>query len=192
MSRRYTIGSRRLLLLSIATSCFILDAFAGGKSVVLTLKDSTSVSGELLSVRSQALVLARDPWLAEEQLKDRPDLIVVIALDRVSRIQVAGHPNPGLGGRVGIGVGMLTGAILGYNAPVSSPSNLASDRSLNAEMGAVMGVLPGFVAGTVIGTFIETDGTEFAADDTVQIQLLPKAARYPLDEPDFLIQITSQ
>ena len=178
--------------LLIATTCFSIAAISGGKAIVLTLKDSSSVSGELLAVRSEGFVLARVPWLAEEQLRLRPEVITLVSLDSVSVVHIAGHRNPGIGAVVGMGVGMLTGAIVGYNAPVSSPGYLTTDRSLNAEMGALMGVIPGLVAGTFIGVFVETGAQEFGADDMIRLQLLPKDARYPDGEPDYLRQRATQ
>jgi len=164
---------------------FAVAGYAGGDQVTLVLRDSTTITAELISVRAGSLVLGLHPWVPEEQLRTHLDWIEVIPLERTTAIHLPGHRNPIIGGLWGIGAGVVIGALRGYDASTSG-NFFSHNRFVNAEVGAFIGILPGFLAGAVIGTLIESDARDFDANDETQMALLAKHSRYPENEPDFL------
>ena len=183
LARENTFGLALSVAILLASTA--VRTVAGGKEFTISLKDSTSISGELLAIRPGSLVINLHPWVSEKQLQAHPDWATVVPLQGVATIHVAGHRNAMPGGVAGIAGGMAIGALLGYNASTSG-NFLSRNRTVNAEAGAFMGILPGFLAGIFVGVLIETDARDISPTDEIEVPLLAKDARYPDNEPEFL------
>jgi hypothetical protein len=179
----------RLALVSILyVSVFSSNAVASGRKVSITLKDSSSITGELLAVRDSNLIINRELWVSEQKLQSNHDSLTIVPFTSAVRIHVAGHRNSWVGAGVGLAAGMGVGAFMGYHVSTSN-SNWSSDRGFNAVVGSLMGILPGFFSGMIVGAFVETDERDIDPRDKVEMGLLSKHARYQEGEPEFIKSI---
>jgi hypothetical protein len=159
--------------------------YGGGKLVTLALRDSSSVSGELLAVVGNRLVIALEPWASERKLVTDSSLMKVVPIADVLMLHIAGHRNALLGAGIGVAVGMGVGAVIGYAAPTSGESWTRS-QDLNAFLGGVAGILPGLFGGIVVGLFVETGGKDGSPNEPGLLDALSTEARYPKDVPVFI------
>lgn len=157
-------------------------SFAKARRVSLLLKDSTSISGELLAVHPTSLLICREPWLSTKVLQAHPETVLVVPISALLRVHLLGHANL----MVGAGVGAIAGIAVGARLANSGPERLSGDRDFNAFIGGLAGVVPGFFIGMLVGGLIESGEQDIDIVDTDQMRILSEAARFQQDEPEFM------
>lgn len=171
------------------------SSLAGGKYVTIQLKDSSIISGELISVRENGLIICLSPGLSEEELSDSLQLLVGLNYNRVARIAYE-YKNGAkmfvpifLGAGLGIASGFIIGAIAFPGASSDKHDIVGSWFStLRYVMVAVFGTV-GLIVGTITGISISEEEKNISNISSEEIEMLKFFSRYDKGEPQFLNQI---
>jgi hypothetical protein len=155
-------------------------ADAKARRVTLLLKDSTTMTGELIAVHSTSLLVCREPWLSAKYLQAHPETVLVIPVSTLLRVHLEGHPNL----MAGAGVGAIVGIAVGAKLANRGPERLSGDSDFNAFIGGLAGALPGFFVGMLLGGLVESGEQDIDITDPDQMKILREAARFQKDEPE--------
>ena len=168
---------------------------AGGKYITIQLKDSSVISGELISVRDNGLIICLSPGLSEEELSDSLQLLVGLNYDRIA--QIAYNYRSGsklvipilLGTGLGIASGLIIGTIAFPGANSDNNDIIGSSFStLKVIMAVVLGSI-GFIVGVITGTTSSNEEKNISNISSDEIEMLKSFSRYDKGEPGFLQQI---
>jgi hypothetical protein len=177
-----------ILLLSGST-------MAGGKYVTIQLKDSSFISGELISVRDNGLIICPDEGLSEEELSDSLQLLVGLNYNRIAQIAYKYRSGSKLVIPIllGTGLGIASGLIIGTIAfPWANSNNNdiigSSFSTLKVIMAVVLGSI-GFIVGTITGISISDEEQNISNLSSDEIETLKSFSRYDKGEPGFLQQV---
>ena len=167
------------------------DLLADGADVVLLLNSGSEVSGELLSVRENAILIARTSGTTDEVLERFPDAISVVPYESVQKVTIDGNSYVLLG----LGLGLVTGVAVGFAvAPDAhednSPGQLVD--GINSTYSVSIGGLIGLALGTVVGAAASTGDNEMETSTFKSPYSLKPYARYQEDEPEFLKAIEAE
>jgi hypothetical protein len=186
MLKRITLA---MLLLSLSLGVQIKEQV--GPEVEITLSTGRKVSGEILAVRSDAIVFTTRRGARGDELVRST---VVLPEDTVGQIVLPGSSNVLLGIGVGAAGGCLAGAMIGSAAKTEHSESDFFGCARGAEKGAntVSGGLIGFLAGGTVGGLV---GGATSDKDIVLIDAnnrdfsgLRSLARYKGGEPEYLRQ----
>ena len=181
----------------IIAAIFLLtgSTLAGGKHVTIQLKDSSIISGELISVRDNGLIICLSPGLSEEELSDSLQLLVGLNYNRIAQIGYKYRNGPNLvipiflGAGLGIASGLLISAIAFPGASSDKHDVIGSWFStLRYAMVAVFGWV-GFIVGTITGISTSDEEENISSISSEEIETLKFFSRYNNGEPKFLNQI---
>ena len=171
--------------------CFIFllstNLFAGGRTITVTMKDSSQLTGELISVQEKGIIIAFQEDLTEEQMLQNPDLIAAINYDEIKEVTAEGHSQFGSG----LLYGFLGGAAFGILAGVilvsstNSESNGSFSTLLAVLLGGAFGII-GAVIGSISGAVSSTPDIDFKPDMNDSFLTLKSFARYTDEDPGFL------
>jgi hypothetical protein len=188
MKIKYPIIIVTILLLTGST-------LAGGKYVTIQLKDSSTISGELISVRNNGLIICISPGLSEEELSDSLQLLVGLNYNSIAQIAYKYRNGPKLvlpiflGTGLGIASGLLISAIAFPGASSDKQDIIGSWFStLKYVMVAVFGAV-GLIVGTITGISISGEDKNISNISSDEIEMLKFFSRYDKGEPEFLHQI---
>jgi hypothetical protein len=188
MKIKYPIIIVTILLLTGST-------LAGGKYVTIQLKDSSTISGELISVRENGLIICLSPGLSEEELSDSLQLLVGLNYNRIAQIVYKYRSGPKLvlpiflGTGLGIASGLIIGAIAFPGASSDKQDIIGSWFStLKYVMVAVFGAV-GLIVGTITGISISDEDKNISNISSDELEKLKFFSRYDKGEPEFLYQI---
>ena len=181
----------------IIAAIFLLtgSTLAGGKHVTIQLKDSSIISGELISVRDNGLIICLSPGLSEEELSDSLQLLVGLKYNHIAEIAYKYRSGSKLvipiflGTGLGIASGLLISAIAFPWASSDKHDVIGSWFStLRYVMVAVFGAV-GFIVGTITGISISDEEKNISNISSDEIDMLKFFSRYDKGEPEFLHQI---
>ena len=188
MKINYFIILVAILLLTDST-------LAGGKYVTIQLKDSSVISGELISVKENGLIICLTPGLSEEELSDSLQLLVGLNYNRIAEIGYKYRNGSKLvipiflGAGLGIASGLIIGAIAFPGASSDKNDIIGSWFStLRYVMVAVFGAV-GFIVGTITGISTSDEEENISSISSEEIETLKFFSRYNNGEPKFLNQI---
>ena len=168
---------------------------AGGKNVTIQLKDSSTISGELISVRDNGLIICISPGLSEEELSDSLQLLVGLKYNHIAEIAYKYRSGSKLVIPIflGAGLGIASGFIIGSIAFPGASSN--KDHiigylfsNLKLVMMLVFGTA-GLIIGTVTGISSSVEEENISRISSEVIEKLKFFSRYDKGEPEFLHQI---
>jgi len=129
------------------------SVLADGKYVTIELKDSSIISGKLISVRDNGLIICLDEGLSEEELADSLSLLIAVNYKQISQITIKEDSKLAasiIGTGIGAGMGLIIGAVA---FPGSNSSSGETVRSwLRLLTTALFGTV-GLIVGTVSGLF---------------------------------------
>ena len=188
MKIKYPIIIVTILLLTGST-------LAAGKYVTIQLKDSSTISGELISVRNNGLIICISPGLSEEELSDSLQLLVGLNYSLIAQIAYKYRNGPKLvlpiflGTGLGIASGLLISAIAIPGASSDKQDIMGSWFStLKYVMVAVFGAV-GLIVGTITGISISDEDKNISNISSDEIEMLKFFSRSNKGEPEFLHQI---
>jgi hypothetical protein len=171
------------------------STLAGGKYVTIQLKDSSVISGELISVRENGLIICLSPGLSEDELSDSLQLLVGLNYNRIAQIVYKYINGPKLvipiflGAGLGIASGLLISAIAFSGASSDKQDIIGSWFStLRYVMVAVFGAV-GLIVGTITGISISNKEKNISNISSDKLEKLKFFSRYDKGEPEFLNQI---
>jgi hypothetical protein len=180
-----------ILIITLLTG----STLAGGKYVTIQLKDSSIISGELISVRDNGLIICLSPGLSEEELSDSLQLLVSLNYNRIAQIAYKYRNSPKLvlpiflGAGLGIASGLLISAIAFPGASSDKQDIIGSWFStLKYVMVAMFGAV-GLIVGTITGISISEEDKSISNISSDEIEMLNFLSRYDKGEPEFLHQI---
>ena len=167
-----------------------LDCFAGGREFTVTTLSDSEITGELLSVRPDAILLL--PRVNRMMMRDP---LSVSNLNNVNKILVANikvlhanadrHTGAGVvwGGLAGLAVGIFVGqAVHGEHSHSLGPD------IPGAQVAAGMAcVVAGAVAGGIIGNKASDEEINLIRPDANALLQLKRYARYPHGELEILL-----
>jgi hypothetical protein len=180
-----------IFIITLLTS----STLAGGKYVTIQLKDSSIISGELISVRDNGLIICLSPGLSEEELSDSLQLLVGLNYSLIAQIAYKYRNGPKLvlpiflGTGLGIASGLLISAIAFPGSSSDKQDIIGSWFStLKYVMVAVFGAV-GLMVGTITGISISDEDKNISNISSNEIDMLKFFSRYDKGEPEFLHQI---
>jgi len=145
-----------------------------GIEVSLLLKNRDVVSGELLSVRQNSIILCQEYSAREEELSNLTYPISMISNNDIKQLTIVGSSWIWEGIAAGAFAGGLTGM-------------LVASEGLEVMAGLVIGTWIGLTAGWIIGYAISTE--EYVLEEippSYNWSTLKQLARYPDEEPEYL------
>jgi hypothetical protein len=154
-----------------------------GRTATVVLTDSSSVSGELLLVRGDTLVLSLEPDVPEKKLRENASRLTILPFSRISRIALAGRSHAVDGIKFGALAGMFLGGIVGANSGNGAGTG---GREFRAFLGGLAGSLPGLALGGIIGGSMVDPDEWYAVDDPRLREELRTSARYHDAGPEFI------
>jgi hypothetical protein len=171
------------------------STLAAGKYVTIQLKDSGIISGELISVRDNGLIICLSPGLSEEELSDSLQLLVGLNYSLIAQIAYKYRNGPKLvlpiflGTGLGIASGLLISAIA-FRGSSSDKQDIIGSwfSTLKYVMLAVFGAV-GLIVGTITGISISDEDKNISNISSNEIDMLKFFSRYDKGEPEFLHQI---
>jgi hypothetical protein len=186
------IGYVKIIFIIILLTTSVL---ADGKYVTVQLRDSSFISGELISVRDNGLIICLSPGLSEKELSDSLQLLVGLNYNRIAQIAYKYRSGSKLVIPIllGTGLGIASGLIIGTIAfPWANSDNNdiigSSFSTLKVIMAVVLGSI-GFIVGTVTGISISDEEKNVSNLSFGEIEMLKSFSRYDKGEPGFLQQI---
>ena len=160
-----------------------------GAEVILSLKNWTEISGEILSVSDSTITICTEYSATEEELASLKYPINTVRNDEIQKLTIEGDSYVW----IGIGIGILGGAAIGglVGAATYDPegTGVAPKIGEGIKTAGIVGL--GFLVGAVAGGLI---GSALSTDDIV-VQVIPPGydlsflkplARYPDEEPEYL------
>jgi hypothetical protein len=167
-------------------SSYPVDENAGAE-LTITLKDSTEIKGELLSVRDNTITICEYYSASDEELIKITYPIFSVRNDEIKELTIEGSNNLWSGLGIGALAGPAFGATLATLIVVTDPVQ-EGDQPILAYM---ILVPAGFIAGTLFGAGI---GAANSVEEIIlhnippgyDLSILKPLARYPEKEPEFL------
>jgi hypothetical protein len=158
-----------------------------GSQINIYNESGELISGELLSVRENSLVILKPD--CDEDLTNL-DCITTLNNSEVNKLTIKGNSNVDLGIGIGLLASLLAGAkIYAVNQPSSSNifSNIGTTRENLRYIGISTGICLG--AGVLIGILTSTPDEVIEPFTEEDIEGLNSYSRYPLFEPGRLKKI---
>lgn len=167
-------------------SSYPVDENAGAE-LTITLKDSTEIKGELLSVRDNTITICEYYSSSDEELIKITYPIFSVRNDEIKELTIEGSNNLWSGLGIGALAGPAFGATLATLIVVTAPVQ-EGDQPILAYM---ILVPAGFIAGTLFGAGV---GAATSVEEIIlnnippgyDLSILKPLARYPDKEPEFL------
>lgn len=177
-----------LATLFILTMLFVIHSpvKAGGREISVKMKTGDHFFGELLSVRSDELLLSPIIDIDDSVLERDMSLIMRIPSSSIESVWAEGHSNVGKGMGMGFLIGAGAGAVIGIASGDDRPGLLsmtAGEKALLVGLG--LGGC-GFLIGTVVGAASRTAEIKMSYPETYSMTKLSREARYDDREPGFL------
>jgi len=160
-----------------------------GAELTLTLIDSTEITGELLSVRDNTIIICEYYSAYDEELAELKYPILPVRNDKIQILTIEGSNNLWSG----LGIGALAGTAVGISfGAIAAASQPEDDEDPNPASTYYLVTVPvGFIVGTLFGAGVgaATSVEEIALSDIppgYDFSILKSLARYPDDEPEYL------
>jgi len=174
--------------------CFFtaINLYAEGKLVTVQLKSDSVLTGELISVNKNGIIISLKEGLTEEELSDSLYLLCEIRCKNIA--QISFEENSQVATKVVIGtlLGIASGWLIveiGFPGSAEKNSFWNNWKSfLKLVSAGLFGVI-GLVVGTVSGIFESSEEINFSIMSDENIKLLKSYARYTDNEPEFINRI---
>ena len=160
-----------------------------GAELTLTLKDSTEITGELLSVRDSTITICEYYSAYDDELAELKYPILAVRNDEIQILTIEGSNNL----LSGLGIGALAGTAFGLSiGAIAAASQPEDDEDPNPASTYYLVTVPaGFIVGTLFGAVVgaTTSVEEIALSDIppgYDFSILKPLARFPDDEPEYL------
>jgi hypothetical protein len=160
-----------------------------GAELTLTLKDSTEITGELLSIRDNIITICEYYSGSDEELAELKYPILPVRKDEIQVLTIKGSNNLWSGMGIGALAGTAFGTVYAAIVAVSEPED---DEDPNPVSTYYMVLVPaGFIIGTLFGTGV---GAVTSVEEIIlnnippgyDLSILKPLARYPDKEPEYL------
>jgi hypothetical protein len=157
-----------------------------GAELTLTLKDSTEITGELLSIRDNIITICEYYSGSDEELAELKYPILPVRKDEIQVLTIKGSNNLWSGMGIGALAGAAFGAVFATIMVISNP-----EESDQAFLAYLMMVPAGFIIGTLFGTArgAKTSVEEIVLSDIppgYDFSIMKQLARYRDKEPEYL------
>jgi hypothetical protein len=179
-----------LLLLSLSLGGRIPDTRA--PEVEVTLTTGESLTGEILSVREQSVLLTTRYGAGEEVLVDNKSLVRVVDLELIKEVALPGSSHMVHGMGIGMALGCLAGCLIGGSQEVSNQKNDIfgcsgwAEKNANACSGGLIGGSGGTLVGAGVGGALSGNDIILFGHNKRDPAALRSVARYYDKEPEFL------
>jgi len=160
-------------------------AFAQGREVDIILKSGTAQRAELISVRSNGVLIAKDAGLSEERLKEDLTRVEMLPAQDIQSITIEGHSYVLVGLGWGFFAGVVVGGLIGGSGEAENEMDEAF-KGLEVISGAAVGGLCGLVLGTVAGAATSQSDQVIEPTSPALLLSLQRFSRYPDGEPEYL------
>lgn len=166
-----------------------LQLYSQGSTVSIDLRNGSHLTGELLSVRPDGILLCTVEGLSEKSLPEHQRDLLKIRNDDILRITVQSRSlviQKSLTGLLsGGGIGFLIGVMGGDD----TEGFFRMSAMEKGGIGGVLGAGIGFVAGLLFGLADSKPDRMVEALPGSGFQSIRSAARYPVTEPVFITTI---
>lgn len=150
------------------------------KEILVSKKDGTSFSGELLAVQGDSIYMTTAPGSSERPLKR--ESILRISKTEVAGLYRAGESHALVGAVLGLVAGSVTGMLIGGASSKPEPLALGLNTVGDMLSGAMVGGAVGLVGGLIIGGAASHGDRTYAPADTAVVSM----ARYGNKVPEHL------
>ncbi len=178
----------RLIILAASFMLPLSVLLADGAKVSVFLKSGEVLEGELIAVRNDAILIARQPGLSEKALAQDSTSVMRLPLGEVGLVRVPGSSHVLLGALIGLPVGIAAGALIGASM-TDEPKNVPGlivyplDAAAHTAAGAAIGGAGGLVLGLIVGGAASQSDQDFPPTDIAKLRTF---ARYSGNEPGLL------
>ena len=181
-------------LRNILSIVFVLMVFAGSLvtagEITIYKKSGEHVTGQLLSVRGDELLVSRLNHADNWELAKRPDAILRVPVADIESLKAEGHSKVLLGIVVGTVIGMTSGLITGMALDNESRGGGCVVTQDIRPFVAFAGLTAaGLLGGAITGAGLSTDDTLIRYPDADALKYLRDEARYKEQEPAFLQEL---
>jgi hypothetical protein len=187
MSKMWIILAAAIVVIPCA------DTQADGREVNVYLTSGGQVTAaELLAVRSNALLIAREPGLSERQLKKDTLAVELIPLDQVEHVTIKKNSHVLSGVLIGLPLGMVVGGIIGASSgeePKNEGEAIVKElvaQPASIAVGIGVGALGGLLVGALVGSAASQGEQAVQPADSSKLQ---KFCRYQDEEPEYLQRV---
>jgi len=176
------------ILLFATMLLFLCEAKSDGKEIKVLLRSGEAVKGELIAVRSNAILIAKESGLDDTELAEDATSITLVPKDRIARVSIEGKSYVLVGALIGLPTGILAGAAIG--AATSNRQPGSADEAVGAVFAPVGGALIGCLVGPLLGMIVGGAASERDMDiEPGEVEQLGKFARYKEGEPEYLQRV---
>ncbi len=159
-----------------------------GRTTNVITTSGKRIAGELLAVRSNAVVLNTQTAIQDTLLIKHHEFIQSVPLADILTIHLERESNIGKGLGIGLFSGAVAGILLGYGGGDDPPGWFSMTAGQKAALGGFVCGLTGMLVGTIVGATSSTHAIDIEYPDSNALVKLKSGARFPEDEPDWLKQ----
>ncbi|MES2766289.1 MAG: hypothetical protein V4642_10490 [Bacteroidota bacterium] len=172
----------KFLIFLIFFSFSTFKSEASGRDVVILLKDSTEVKGELLSVRDSLMAIAVEPISQDEDIAAHPEHVVIVKFSELYKVHILKNNF------------LLTGSLIGGGISALNLLIIKNGSGSGLNIGKGVPFLPFILGGGIIGMgigYLASDNEEVvtfisSVKDNEKLILLKKISRFKDSEPSYL------
>jgi len=177
---------------------FCIIAFSGtlalaGARLAILLRGGEMVTGELLEVKEDALIVSEDMGAFEDILKSHPNKILRVDKTEIKDLTICGKSHVLDGMTVGLATGLCVGALMAYDPKGLNATSSYLDRSGGGPIAMIVFGL----GGCALGAFAGGLGTAVMRDRHIDVERrqnflsLRELAHYKEAKPDSFKEILS-
>jgi len=160
-----------------------------GAELILTLKDNTEITGELLSIRENSITICEYYSAPDEELIKIKYPIFSVSNDEIEELTIKGKNNIWSG----LGIGALAGTAFGFGYAGFIKASEAEDEEDPTSISTyfLVTVPAGFTLGTLFGAGV---GAATSVEEIIlnnippgyDFSIMNPISRYPHEEPKYL------
>lgn len=160
--------------------------FAYGARVTVTLISGEKITGEILAVRGETLLVSKRIWLREESLERKLDGVCLIRKEDIQECVLLGESHAGEGIGMGLMAGLCVGILVNFKPKAELPFSGGLDSvEMNQPMLIVFPLLCAGL-GAIAGIAASTKDVDVTRDLSKGLKYLMQFARYQDEVPEFL------
>lgn len=174
---------RNFMILWVLITFFPFTVFSQGAIIKVLLKDGTTITGELLSVRENSLVVYTKTY--NDSISAHLSDVSIIKNEEVLSVIQKGKSKISKGIGYGLLIGAGTGALIGFASGDDGGGFVSFSAGEKAVFGGVLLGSAGLIIGIIWGSISSTRDISVIPLPDNDYSILKIYSRYPQNEPEF-------